>query len=53
VLFEKAENKDWILFFDEADALLSKGSIYGMPMINMPNRKLHICCSDSNSYRGL
>lgn len=24
VLFDKAENKDWILFFDEADALFSK-----------------------------
>jgi SpoVK/Ycf46/Vps4 family AAA+-type ATPase len=24
VIFKKAENKDWILFFDEADALFSK-----------------------------
>jgi len=41
-LFDRAENNDWILFFDEADALFGKRTNVKDSMIAMPTKKFPI-----------
>ena len=48
-LFDKAEYKGWILFFDEADAIFGKRVLAcAMRMTSMQTRKCLICCNASN-----
>jgi len=51
-LLDKAENKNWILFFDEAVRYLASELISAMPMINMLIRKLPIYYSVSRATAG-
>jgi SpoVK/Ycf46/Vps4 family AAA+-type ATPase len=48
-LFDKAENKNWILFFDEADACSANEPTSAMPTTSMPIRKWRTCSSGSRA----
>ena len=45
-IFQKAENKNWILFFDEADALFGKRTNVQNHTTDMPTRKFPIFCRE-------
>ncbi|MFN8134118.1 MAG: ATP-binding protein [Bacteroidales bacterium] len=51
-VFQKAENKNWILFFDEADALFGKRTSISNAW-PCATRKQRTCCSASKISTGL
>ncbi|MEM6699699.1 MAG: ATP-binding protein, partial [Bacteroidota bacterium] len=52
-LFDKAENKDWILFFDEADALFGKRSSTKDAKDRYANQEIAYLLQRIESYNGL
>jgi len=50
-LFGRAEEKDWILFFDEADALFGKRMRSKTHTTGMPIRKYHTVANDFGLQR--
>ena len=52
-LFDKAEGKEWILFFGETDALFASGPTSSTPMTSTPTRRFPTCCSGSRPFGGL
>lgn len=52
-LFDKAENKDWIVFFDEADALFGKRTDIRDAHDKYANQELAYLLQRIEAYRGL
>jgi hypothetical protein len=52
-VFSKAENKDWILFFDEADALFGKRSNVSSAHDKYANQEVSYLLQRVEDYRGL
>ena len=52
-LFEKAENKEWILFFDEADALFGKRTDIRDAHDRYANQEVSYLLQRIEGYRGL
>jgi SpoVK/Ycf46/Vps4 family AAA+-type ATPase len=52
-VFQKAENKDWILFFDEADALFGKRSNVQSAHDKYANQEYLICYNELKAFPGL
>ncbi len=52
-LFDKAENKDWILFFDEADALFGKRTNVRDAHDKYANQEVSFLLQRTESYSGL
>ena len=52
-LFDKAENKDWILFFDEADALFGKRTSVRDAHDKYANQEVSFLLQRTESYSGL
>ncbi len=53
LLFDKAENKDWILFFDEADALFGKRTRVRDAHDRYSNQQTALLLKKIKSYKGL
>jgi len=53
VLFEKAESKQWILFFDEADALFGKRTQVSDSHDKYANQEVSYLLQKMEKYRGL
>jgi SpoVK/Ycf46/Vps4 family AAA+-type ATPase len=53
VLFDKAENKDWILFFDEADAIFGKRTGVRDAHDKYANQEVSYLLQRIESYNGL
>lgn len=51
-LFDKAEDKSWVLFFDEADALFGKRTDIRDAHDKYANQEWPICCSGSRTTGG-
>src|SRR5690606_1665724 len=52
-LFDKAENKDWILFFDEADALFGKRTNVRDAHDKYANQEVSFLLQRTETYAGL
>jgi hypothetical protein len=52
-LFDKAENKDWILFFDEADALFGKRTSVRDAHDKYANQEVSFLLQRTETYSGL
>lgn len=52
-LFDKAENKDWILFFDEADALFGKRTSVRDAHDKYANQEVSFLLQRTETYAGL
>jgi SpoVK/Ycf46/Vps4 family AAA+-type ATPase len=52
-IFTQAENKDWILFFDEADALFGKRSNVSSAHDKYANQEVSYLLQRIEDYRGL
>lgn len=50
-VFDQAENRNWILFFDEADALFGKRPRRTLLMIAIRIKRSLICCNGSRISR--
>jgi SpoVK/Ycf46/Vps4 family AAA+-type ATPase len=53
VLFEKAESKNWILFFDEADALFGKRTQVSDSHDKYANQEVSYLLQKMKKYRGI
>ncbi len=52
-VFQKAENKNWVLFFDEADALLGKRTTISDAHDKYANQEISYLLQRLEDYRGL